>query len=43
MIASADTYFVVVVEDLNTHRLVGCATVVLEKKFTHTCTTVYIL
>merc|ERR1712083_1124436 len=36
-LACKDTYYVVVIEDVNLARVIGAATLVVEKKFIHSC------
>jgi len=39
MKACPGTYYVLVLEDLNTSEVIGAATLVVEQKFIHTCGT----
>mgnify|MGYP006952276524 FL=1 len=39
----ANTYFVTVIEDLNTNKIIGAATLVVEHKFIHRCSKVHSL
>lgn len=41
MKATPNTYYIVVIEDLNKGQVIGSATLLVEQKFIHNCAKVY--